>query len=149
MCKMEDTRNGRNYKTTSSKCTPHKIRTSDLDNMVIESIIMQVKAVLNIEKTIKQMKKENAITNKKEYEDNVTKLQENLEKIKKMKRLSYENWKLNKITKEEFLSSSNDYENKIEKCKSDIKKYEKEIKNALNYAKCEEYWIEYFRRNKK
>lgn len=37
-----------------------------------------------------------------------------------MKRLSYENWKLNKITKEEFLSSSNDYENKIEKCKSDI-----------------------------
>ena len=41
MCKMEDTRNGRNssnfycrnYKTTSSKCTPHKIRTSDLDNM--------------------------------------------------------------------------------------------------------------------
>ena len=120
MCKMEDTRNGRNYKTTSSKCTPHKIRTSDLDNMVIESIIMQVKAVLNIEKTIKQMKKENAITNKKEYEDNVIKLQENLEKIKKMKRLSYENWKLNKITKEEFLSSSNDYENKIEKCKSDI-----------------------------
>ena len=149
MCKMEDTRNGRNYKTTSSKCTPHKIRTSDLDNMVIESIIMQVKAVLNIEKTIKQMKKENAITNKKEYEDNVIKLQENLEKIKKMKRLSYENWKLNKITKEEFLSSSNDYENKIEKCKSDIKKYEKEIKNALNDAKCEEYWIEHFRRNKK
>ena len=110
---------------------------------------MQVKAVLNIEKTIKQMKKENAITNKKEYEDNVTKLQENLEKIKKMKRLSYENWKLNRITKEEFLSSSNDYENKIEKCKSDIKKYEKEIKNALNDAKCEEYWIEHFRRNKK
>lgn len=117
--------------------------------MVIESIIMQVKAVLNIEKTIKQMKNANAITNKKEYEDNVIKLQENLEKIKKMKRLSYENWKLNKITKEEFLSSSNDYENKIEKCKSDIKKYEKEIENALNDAKCEEYWIEHFRRNKK
>lgn len=117
--------------------------------MVIESIIMQVKAVLNIEKTIKQMKKENTITNKKEYEDNVTKLQENIEKIKKMKRISYENWKLNRITKEEFLSSSNEYENKIEKCKSDIKKYEKEIKNALDDAKCEEYWIEHFRRNKK
>lgn len=66
-----------------------------------------------------------------------------------MKRLSYENWKLNRITKEEFLSSSNEYENKIEKCKSDIKKYEKEIKNALDDAKCEEYWIEHFRRNKK
>ena len=28
-------------------------------------------------------------------------------------------------------------------------KYEKEIKNALDDAKCEEYWIEHFRRNKK
>lgn len=141
MCKMEDTRNGRNssnfycrnYKTTSSKCTPHKIRTSDLDNMVIESIIMQVKAVLNIEKTIKQMKKENAITNKKEYEDNVTKLQENLEKIKKMKRLSYENWKLNKITKEEFLSSSNDYSKKISKLNKEKDKLNEELEKITKY----------------
>lgn len=138
---MEDTRNGRNssnfycrnYKTTSSKCTPHKIRTSDLDNMVIESIIMQVKAVLNIEKTIKQMKKENAITNKKEYEDNVTKLQENLEKIKKMKRLSYENWKLNKITKEEFLSSSNDYSKKISKLNKEKDKLNEELEKITKY----------------
>ena len=65
------------------------------------------------------------------------------------KRLSYENWKLYKITKEEFLSLSNDFENKLKKCQSDIKKYEQGIKNALNDAKCEEYWIEHFRRNKK
>ena len=157
MCKMEDTRNGRNssnfycrnYKTTSSKCTPHKIRTSDLDNMVIESIIMQVKAVLNIEKTIKQMKNANAITNKKEYEDNVMKLKEEIKKMKKVKRLSYENWKLGKITKEEFLSSSNDFANKIEKCQSDIIEYEKRIETALKDAKDEAYWIEHFRRNKK
>lgn len=141
MCKMEDTRNGRNssnfycrnYKTTSSKCTPHKIRISDLDNMIIESIIMQVKAVLNIEKTIKQMKKENAITNKKEYEDNVIKLQENLEKIKKMKRLSYENWKLNKITKEEFLSSSNDYSKKISKLNKEKDKLNEELEKITKY----------------
>ena len=101
--------------------------------MVIESIIMQVKAVLNIEKTIKQMKKENAITNKKEYEDNVIKLQENLEKIKKMKRLSYENWKLNKITKEEFLSSSNDYSKKISKLNKEKDKLNEELEKITKY----------------
>ena len=49
-----------------------------------------------------------------------------------MKRLSYENWKLNKITKEEFLSSSNDYENKIKKLKEDIQLYEKEKETKKN-----------------
>lgn len=72
-----------------------------------------------------------------------------LKQIKNSKRLAYENWKLGKITKEEFLSSSNDFENKFEKCQSDIEKYEQKIKNALNEVKCEEYWIEHFRRNKK
>ena len=72
-----------------------------------------------------------------------------LKQIKNSKRLAYENWKLGKITKEKFLSSSNDFENKFEKCQSDIEKYEQKIKNALNEVKCEEYWIEHFRRNKK
>ena len=95
------------------------------------------------------MKNANAITNKKEYEDNVMKLKEEIKKMKKVKRLSYENWKLGKITKEEFLSSSNDFENKIEKCQSDIIEYEKRIETALKDAKDEAYWIEHFRRNKK
>lgn len=157
MCKIVDTREGknsanfycRNYKTTSNKCTPHKIRISDLDSMVIESIIMQIKAVLNIEKTVKQMRDTNTITNKKEFEDKIEKLKEDIEKIKKLKRLSYENWKLEKITKEEFIISSNDYESKIEKFNSEIKKYEELVENSLKDIKEEEYWIEHFRRNKK
>ena len=157
MCKMEDTRDGRNssnfycrnYKTTSSKCTPHKIKTSDLDNMVIESIIMQIKSVLNIEKTVKQMRDSNTLTNKKVYEDKIEKLNLDIDKIKKLKRKSYEDWKLEKITKEEFLLLSNDCENKIEKNDLEIKEYEEKIKNSLKDIKEEEYWIEHFRRNKK
>ena len=157
MCKIVDTREGknsanfycRNYKTTSNKCTPHKIRISDLDNMVLESIIMQIKAVLNIEKTVKQMKSSDSITNKKEFEIKIEKIKEDIEKIKKLKRKSYEDWKLNKITKDEFLLSSKDYENKVEKLNIDISDYEKRIENALNDIKDEEHWIEHFRRNKK
>jgi DNA invertase Pin-like site-specific DNA recombinase len=157
MCKMEDTRDGRNssnfycrnYKTTSSKCTPHKIRTSDLDKMVIESLIMQIKSVLNIEKTIKQMRDSNVITNKKEFEDKIEKLNSDIEKLKKLKRKSYEDWKLEKIKKEEFILLSKDYEDKIEKCNLGIKDYEERVKSSLKDIKEEEYWIEHFRRNKK
>jgi len=157
MCKMEDTREGRNssnfycrnYKTISNKCTPHKIKTSDLDKMVIEGIIMQIKSVLNIEKTAKQMRDSKKITTKKDYEDKIEKLNLEIDKIKKLKRKSYEFWKLEKITREEFLLSSKDYEDKIENYNLEIKNYENKIKCCLKDIKEEEFWIEHFRRNKK
>jgi hypothetical protein len=116
--------------------------------MVIESLIMQIKSVLNIEKTIKQMRDSNVITNKKEFEDKIEKLKSDIEKLKKLKRKSYEDWKLAKIKKDEFILSSKDYEDKIEKCNLQIKDYEERIKSSLKDIK-EEYWIEHFRRNKK
>ena len=157
MCKMEDTRDGRicsnfycrNYKTTSGKCTPHKIRTADLDSTVIETILMQIKSVLNIEKTIKKIKENKNITNKEEYEYKISKLQNDIEKYKKLKKSSYEDWKLNKITKDEFINYSNDYEQSIENINNEIQVYERKIEISLKDIKEDEYWIEHFRRNKK
>ncbi|MBQ3414317.1 MAG: recombinase family protein [Clostridia bacterium] len=157
MCKMEDTRDGhicsnyycRNYKTTSGKCTPHKIRTSDLDSMVIESIIMQIKSVLNIEKAIKKIKDNNSIDKKTEYENMISKLNNEIEKLKRLKKCSYEDWKLNKITKDEFLNYSKDYEQRIDNYSNEIKIYNSKIEASLKDIKEEEYWIEHFRRNKK
>ena len=66
MCKMEDTRGGRvtsnyycrNYKTTSNNCSPHKIRTTTLNHLVLKTILMQVKLVIDLEKTINKLKDE-------------------------------------------------------------------------------------------
>lgn len=156
MCKMEDFRVGknssnfycRNYKTTSGKCTPHKIRTSDLDKIVIETILMQIKAVLNIEKTVKKMKESNLISNTKEYENKIENLKNEIKKLKIQKKTSYEDWKLNKITQEKFLIISKEYEQKIENACNSIREYEDKIKISLKDIKEEEYWIEHFRRNK-
>jgi len=117
--------------------------------MVIEGIIMQIKSVLNIEKTAKQMRDSKKITTKKDYEDKIEKLNLEIDKIKKLKRKSYEFWKLEKITREEFLLSSKDYEDKIENYNLEIKNYENKIKCCLKDIKEEEFWIEHFRRNKK
>lgn len=157
MCKMEDFRDGRNlshfycrnYKTTSSKCTPHKIKTSELDNMVIEAILMQIKSVLNVERTINKIKESSRTTNKDEYEKHITKLNNDIDKIKKLKKLAYEDWKLEKITKEDFINYSNDYEKSIENINNEISIYKNKIEASLRDIKEDEYWIEHFRRNKK
>ena len=157
MCKMEDFRDGRtssnfycrNYKTTSSKCSPHKIKTSELDSMVIEAILMQIKSVLNIEKTINKIKDNNKTTNKDEYEKQILKLNNDIDKIKRLKKVAYEDWKLERISKEEFINYSNDYEKSIENLNNEIKVYENKIEASLRDIKEDEYWIEHFRRNKK
>ena len=157
MCKMEDFRDGRtssnfycrNYKTTSSKCSPHKIKTSELDSMVIEAILMQIKSVLNIEKTINKIKENNKTTNKDEYEKQILKLNNDIDKIKRLKKVAYEDWKLERISKEEFINYSNDYEKSIENLNNEIKVYENKIESSLRDIKEDEYWIEHFRRNKK
>ena len=157
MCKMEDFRDGRtssnfycrNYKTTSSKCSPHKIKTSELDSMVIEAILMQIKSVLNIEKTINKIKENSKTTNKDEYEKQILKLNNDIYKIKRLKKVAYEDWKLERISKEEFINYSNDYEKSIENLNNEIKVYENKIESSLRDIKEDEYWIEHFRRNKK
>ena len=157
MCKMEDFRDGRtssnfycrNYKTTSSKCSPHKIKTSELDSMVNEAILMQIKSVLNIEKTINKIKENSKTTNKDEYEKQILKLNNDIDKIKRLKKVAYEDWKLERISKEEFINYSNDYEKSIENLNNEIKVYENKIESSLRDIKEDEYWIEHFRRNKK
>ena len=156
MCKMEDTREGhissnfycRNYKTTSGKCTPHKIKTSELDTMVIKSIVMQIKSVLNIEKTIKKIKNNNSSGKKTEYENMILKVENEIEKVKRLKKCAYEDWKLDKITKDEFVNYSSDYEQRINNFNDEIKIYKSKIEVSLKDLKEEEYWIEHFRRNK-
>ena len=156
MCKMEDTREGhissnfycRNYKTTSGKCTPHKIKTSELDSMVIKSIVMQIKSVLNIEKTIKKIKNNNSSGKKTEYENMILKVENEIEKVKRLKKCAYEDWKLDKITKDEFVNYSSDYEQRINNFNDEIKIYKSKIEVSLKDLKEEEYWIEHFRRNK-
>ena len=110
---------------------------------------MQIKSVLNIEKTIKKIKENKNTTNKEEYEYKISKLQIDIEKYKKLKKSSYEDWKLNKITKDEFINYSKDYEQSIENINNEIQVYERKIEISLKDIKEDEYWIEHFRRNKK
>jgi len=158
MCKMEDFRGTRtcshfycrNYKTQSNVCSPHKIKTIDLNNQVLETILHQVKMVLNLEKTINKLKQDGIGSNyEQQYFNSVKKLNNDIDKLKRLKKLSYEDWKFQKISKEEFLMYSKDYDNRIESCNNEIRALENVyLENIKNFKK-DDYWIEHFRRNKK
>ncbi len=158
MCKMEDNRAGRttsnyycrNYKTTSDNCSPHKIRTVDLNHLVLKAILMQVKLVLDAEKVIKKLKsngKEKEIT--QQYNYNIKNKFNDIDKLRRLKKKAYEDWKLGNINKEEYLNYAKDYEERIEISNNELVALKKVFNENIKELKKDNYWIEHFRRNKK
>jgi len=158
MYRVEDFRRGRNvsnyycgsYQNITNTCTPHKIKTSILDNTVLEVIILQVKMVLNLEKALNKLQTEKANdTFGKEYEKNIKNINNKIDEIKSLKKQAYEEWKFQKITKDEFLIISKEYETNLESISNQKEVMEKMYFENLNNQKKDDYWIEHFRRNKK
>ena len=157
MCKMEDTREGRNtsnyycrnYKTTSSNCSPHKIKTTALNHLVLKTILMQVKLVIDLEKTINKLKddgKQKEI--ERTYSYNINRLTNDIDKYKRLKRSSYEDWKLGNISKEQFLNYSNDYDKQIENINNEISALKNVYNENIQNLKKDNYWIDHFKKNK-
>ena len=84
-----------------------------------------------------------------EYKNNIYKLSNDIDKLKKLKKASYEDWKLKKISKEEYLNYSKDYEERIKIFSNDIKALENVYTENIKNTKKDDYWIEHFRRNQK
>ena len=105
---------------------------------------------MNLTERIKKIEESDKYNkNKLEYESKISKLTNDIEKIKKLKKCSYEDWKLNKISKDEFVNYSKDYDFKIQNLNEQIEMFENKLKNSFKQIKEEQYWIEHFRRNKK
>ena len=158
MCKMEDSRRGRfyshyycrNYKTTSSSCSPHKIKTSELNHLVLQSVLTQIKLVVDLEKAIQKLK-DNGATRELEqkYRNNINKIENDIEKYKKMKKKDYEKWKLDIITQDEFCYNSNEYNEKIKNLEKELTSLNNLYNESIKELKKDNYWIEHFKRNKK
>ena len=157
MCKMEDFRGNRtcsnyycrNYKTTSSNCSPHKMKTSTLNHLVLRTILMQVKLVMDVEKAIKKLKidgKQKEI--EKKYSYNLSVITNNIEKCKRLKKVSYEDWKLEKISKEQFICNSNNYDKQIENLNKEMNSLKNVYNESIKELKKDGYWIDHFKKNK-
>ena len=157
MCKMEDFRGNRvssnyycrNYKTTSSNCSPHKIRTADLNRLVLEIIILQIKMVLNMEKTIEKAKNGGVLKElEQKYVSSINRLNNDIEKYKRLKKSVYEDWKLDNISKEDYLLYVGDYDKNIDNIKNEINALKNVYNENIQELKKDNYWIDHFKKNK-
>ena len=157
MCKMEDFRGNRvssnyycrNYKTTSSNCSPHKIKTSVLNNLVLQTILMQVKLVIDLEKSINKLKDEGRLKElERAYNYKFNKLENDIDKYKKLKKASYEDWKLDNISKEDFMICSKEYDEQINNLNNEITATRNVYNESIQELKKDNYWIDHFKKNK-
>ncbi|MFV0479142.1 MAG: hypothetical protein ACK5LZ_01025 [Anaerorhabdus sp.] len=105
---------------------------------------------MNLEKALKKLELDSSIKDiETNYNNRINKLINDIEKYKKLKRVSYEDWKFEKITKEEFTNYSSEYDKQVEIINNEISSLETVYLQNIKNQKRNDYWIEHFKRNKK
>ncbi len=158
MTKQEDFRGNReisnyfcmSYLQVSKSCTPHKIKTSVLEETVLEAIQLQVKLVIELERSLTKLffnNNQSSIEN--EYKNNVKIAELKISNLKEKKRKEYENWKLNKIEKHEFIKKAEEIDQKINQQNEQIDLYTSTYRETIKKIRKNDYWIGHYKRNRK
>ena len=158
MTKQEDSRGKRqlsnyfcmSYLQVSKSCSKHKIKTSVLEETVLEAIQVQVKLVIELEKSLSKLYlKNNQGSIENEYRNNVKISELKISNLKEQKRKYYEEWKFDKLEKSEFMKLSDEIETKISKLNEDIEIYTSTYRENIKKMKKNDYWIGHYKRNRK
>ena len=135
-------RSGRQY------CTPHKIGYETLENIILGDLKVMLQSRENLKELIEGAKTEGVKTggaaapDGKEAEK--TTRQAELEKIKKLKKTLYEDYREELISKEEFVSYRQDYTKKEEQLKKQLLCLSKEVKRKVDNVS-ESAWVQHLR----
>jgi hypothetical protein len=138
-----------NYARISNDCTSHKIRTSDLDQMVLETIHLQINLIIDLEKELKKIRKKDLnLTREEEFNYRDIELKNELVRIKKLKQICYEDWKLGNITAEDYFKFTKNYDNNILNIQSEIEHNKTNHLNYINNFSNNNVWIRMFKKHK-
>ena len=136
-------------KRSTQICTKHTIRSDYLEKAVLEAIKVQINLAVEMEKIIDKInksEKRNLCNNNLEKQINSKQLE--LEKIKKLKKSVYEDWKLEIITKEEYLEYKSEYDRDINNIEDNIKYLEEEKAKYKEQILGDNFWIENLKKKK-
>lgn len=123
-------------------CTKHTIRSDYLEKAVLKSIKVQIDLAIDIEKMIMQInksEKRNLCNNN--IEQMINSKNNEIQKVKELKKCVYEDWKLGDITKDEYFEYRDSYEKKLEILKENIKYLENEKEKYKEQILGENIWI--------
>jgi len=158
MCKQEDYRGNRNvsnyycntYLRVKKSCSSHKIKSSHLEQLVLEAIQSQIKMIIELEKSLLKL---NLLSDKtkieEEYKNFIKNSESKINKLKQDKKMKYEDWKFSKIEKTDFLKFASEIEKKVTAINEEIELYKINYLERLKKVKKNDYWINHYKRNKK
>lgn len=158
MVKQDDFRGNRNcsnyfclsYLSRHNNCSPHKIKTDLLENSVLEAIKLQIKLVIELDKSISKLYFKNDKNKlEKEYKENIQIAEIKINALKEKKKEIYKDWKFNRIDKSEFSKLYEECNQNIELLNSNIELYTSTYKETVKMLKKDDYWIDHYKRNKK
>lgn len=125
-------------------CSKHTIRNDILEETVLKMIKLQIELVADYDKILKELQKASQTDyRKKVIEDNIIKSEDELKIQKKLRKLAYEDWKLEKITEDEYVEYSSSYTSVISLIESNIKNLYEELDNYTEKEEKNE-WVENF-----
>ena len=114
-------------------CTKHSIRNDKLEEAVLEAIKLQISLVIEMEEILKEINKSKTVSlRNNNIENNIKRQELELEKNKKLKKSSYEDWKLGVITQEEYIEYSESYTKAINEIEENLKYLYEEKQNYKN-----------------
>lgn len=135
---------------SKTSCSSHKIKTDDLNDIVLESVQLQVKLVIELDRSLKRLFfKNNRETVESEYKNNTRIAEIKINNLKNKKLQLYEDWKFNNIDKDEFINQSKLIEEDIKLVEEKLELITKTYRDNLKMIKRNDYWINHYRRNKK
>lgn len=130
-------------------CTKHSIRNDKLEEAVLEAIKLQVSLVIEMEEILKEINKSRTVSLRNDnIENNIKRQESELEKNKKLKKLSYEDWKLGVITQKEYIEYSESYTKKINEIEETLKYLYEEKQKYKTQVQSDNSWIDIFKKNK-
>ena len=135
---------------SKTSCSSHKIKTDDLNDIVLESVQLQVKLVIELDRSLKRLFfKNNRETVESGYKNNTRIAEIKINNLKNKKIQLYEDWKFNNIDKDEFINQSKLIEEDIKLVEEKLELITKTYRDNIKMIKRNDYWINHYRRNKK
>ena len=133
-----------------SKCSMHKIKSEELENIVLETIQLQVKFIIKLERSLMKLYfNNNVIDLENEYNNNIRLFEIKVNNLKNDKIKHYENWKNNKISESEFNKLYSDIDNQIKSINDEIESYDISYRDKIKKIRKNDYWIGHFKRNRR
>ena len=127
-------RSGKDY------CTPHTLPFQVLNDIVLGDLKQIIRNVENLQELVKSQSF-TAIKIRKSTDIELTKLKVELERVKKLKKSIYEDYKDELISKEEFLSYREDYQQKETLYSKQIETLEEKKKESVTEDVFETPWL--------